>query len=285
MQALYGPISGHKFLTWIETNDGLVAIDTGWDVADGQPYEESDVEALVQASEESGKPLTHILLTHDHWDHCANLPLLRARWPEVLVYAHANSSVEGVTDSLYGGETLHLSGVQIKAIYTPGHSINRDELCYYLADYRFLFCGDVAQPQGPSYAFANGVSPVPFFYHAEEYRSSLEKLIMLNPLQMRTGHGDLLGPEQVKQWLRVTLATVMRIEELALTVTERYPNKDADWLAELLYDYIVDERHFALRAANKRKRHTTYGGLTDYERFDKPGLLSMIMEAKAISKQ
>ena len=282
MTPRYGPVSGHKFLTWIETNDGLVAIDTGWDVADGQPYEGSDVEALVQASQQSGKPLTHILLTHDHWDHCANLPFLQARWPSVKVYAHANSSIEAVSHPLYGGETLDLGGVRIKPIYTPGHSINRDELSYYLPDDRFLFCGDVAQPQGPSYAFANGVSPVPYFHDADAYRSSLEKLIRLDALRMRTGHGDLLGPEQVKQWLRVTLATVMRMEELALTLTERYPTKDADWLAELLYDYIVDERHFGLRAANKRKRHRTSGGATDYERYDKPGLLAMIMEAKAI---
>lgn len=282
MAHLYGPISGHDFLAWIETNEGVVAIDTGWDVANGKPYEGSDVEALVQACDGSGKPLTHILLTHDHSDHCGNLALLQTRWPDVKVYAHFNSSVEGLSEPLYGGETLHLGGVRIEAIYTPGHSANRDELSYYLPDHGFLFSGDVAQPQGPSYAFANGFSPVPYFHFGDEYRASLEKLISLKPLQMRSGHGDFLGPEQVKQWLRVSLATVMRIEELALTLTERYPHKEADWLTELLYDYIVDERHFGLRAANKRKRHRTDGGPTDYERYDKPGLLWMIKEAQAI---
>lgn len=282
MKQLYGSVYGHKFLAWIETNDGLVAIDTGWDVAAGEAYEGSDIEALVLASQKSQKPLTHILLTHDHWDHCANLALLQARWPNVKVYAHTNSSVDGVSEPLYGGETLHLGGIAIKVIYTPGHSANRDELSYYLPDYRFLFSGDVAQPQGPSYSFANGVSPVPYFHDPEAYSDTLETLIELDAKRLRTGHGDFLGPEQVKQWLRVTLATVMRMDELAITLTERYPDKKNDWLVDLLYDYIVDERHYPIRAARQRKRQSTYGNQTDYERFDKPGLLAMIVAARGL---
>ena len=61
---------------------------------------------LVQASEKSGKPLTHILLTHDHPDHTANLPLLLERWPEAQVVAHSNSSIEQVTERL----SLDLAG-------------------------------------------------------------------------------------------------------------------------------------------------------------------------------
>jgi len=282
MKQLYGPVSGHNFLAWIESNDGLVAIDTGWDVAAGEAYEGSDIEALVLASENSQKPLTHILLTHDHWDNCANLALLQARWPNVKVYAHTNSSVDGVTEPLYGGETLHLAGIAIKVIYTPGHSANQDELCYYLPDYRFLFSGDVAQPQGPSYSFANGVSPVPYFHDPEAYSDTLDRLIQLDPKRLRTGHGDFLGPEQAKQWLRVTLATVMRMDELAVTLTERYPDKENEWLVDLLYDYIVDERHYPMRIARQRKRQRTYGEQTDYERFDKPGMLAMIVGAKAL---
>lgn len=282
MKDHYGPVSGHDFLAWIETNNGLVAIDTGWDVGDGQPYQGSDLEAIVQASEKSGKPVTDILLTHDHQDHCMNLPLLLERWPSANVYAHPKGSVTGVTEYLQGGEAIEIGGEQIEVIYTGGHSAKRDELSYYLPEHRLLFCGDVAQPQGPSYAYANGVSPVPYFHDGDDYRHTLERLIALNPLRMRTGHGDFLGPEQVRQWLRVTLATLIRIEELTLTLVERYPNKDEEWLTELIYDYIVDERHFGRRAANKRKRQSSYPGATDYERFDKPGILWMIRQVQEI---
>lgn len=282
MSMLYGTVGGNDFVAWVETDEGVVAIDTGWDLASGKGYEGSDVEALVLASEKKNKQVTHILLTHDHVDHCANLPFLLERWPAAEVYAHANSGVKEVSHHLQGGERLVLGTIPVEVIYTPGHSANRDELCYYLPEEDFLFSGDVAQPQGPSYTVAIGPSPVPYFHEGEDYRCSLETLIQLGPHRMRTGHGDFLGPEQTKQWLRVTLATVTRIEELAITLVERYPHKDADWLAELLYDHIADERHFGYRAANKRKRHSSYEGATDYERYDKPGLLWMIQQAQAM---
>ncbi|MDQ4075107.1 MAG: hypothetical protein M3220_02535, partial [Chloroflexota bacterium] len=171
---------------------------------------------------------------------------------------------------------------RIEVLYTPGHSAARDELCYHLPEHRFLFCGDVAQPQGPNYSYANGPSPVPFFHYGDDYRRTLERLIDLDPHYMRTGHGDFLGPEQVKQWLRVTLATLTRIEELAIELVERYPNRDTDWIAESVYDQIADERHFGFRAANKRKQQSTYEGATDYERFDKPGILWAVEQAKAM---
>src|SRR5688572_8384963 len=101
----YGPMAGHTFLAWIETAGGLVAVDSGWDVADGEPYEGSDLEAITLAAERAGKPVTHVLFTHDHWDHRANLPHLRERWPEMVVLAHENSTIEGVTRPLRGGET------------------------------------------------------------------------------------------------------------------------------------------------------------------------------------
>lgn len=282
MHDSYGPISGHNFLAWIETDEGLVAIDTGWDVAAGEPYDGSDLEALEQASARTGTPLTHVLLTHDHWDHTANLPLLRERWPDAVVYAHPNGQVEGPTTPLHGDETLTLGGVRVQALHTPGHSQHRDELCYWLPDLQFLFSGDVAQPQGPSYAYANGPSPVPFFHFGDDYRRSLERLIALDPQRMRTGHGDFLGPEQAKQWLRVTHASVVRITDLALELAERYPDRDVAWLVELIYEQIVEERHFGHRRARQRMRQSSYEGATDFERFDAPGLRWAVEQAKAV---
>jgi glyoxylase-like metal-dependent hydrolase (beta-lactamase superfamily II) len=276
----YGPVTGHTFLAWIETNEGLVAIDSGWDVADGEPYEGSDLEAITLATERTGKSLTHILFTHDHWDHRANLPLLRERWSNVTVLAHVNSSIEGVDRYLNGGETLNLGGITIQTFETPGHSRQRDELCYYLPDYRMLFCGDIAQPQGPSYAVVTGLSPVPYFQFGDDYRRTLEKLVQMDIAHIRTGHGDFLGPEQARQWLRVTLATVQRIEELAITYVERYPTKEAEWIAELVYDQILEERHFGVSKGNKRKREGSYPDITDYERFDLPGILWFVKEAQ-----
>ncbi len=278
----FGPITGHTYLAWIETRDGFVAIDSGYDIADGALYEGSDMEALENAVAQSGKPLTHLLFTHDHPDHCLNLPLWRERYPDVVVMAHTNSSLPDVTQSLAGGETLALGGVTLQTLFTPGHSQQRDELCYYLPEYRFLFCGDVVQPNGPSYALANGWSPVPFFFYGDAYRTSLERLIALDVAHMRTGHGDFLGPEQARQWLRVTLTIVLRIEELAITYVERYPTRSEAWIAELIYDQVVEERHFGMKNATERKKHYSHPHATDYDYFDLPGILYFVKQAQSL---
>ena len=140
----------------------------------------------------------------------------------------------------------------------------------------------MVQPQGPSYAIVTGPSPVPFFHWGDDYRHSLERLIALDVGHLRTGHGDFLGSEQSRQWLRVTVATVQRIEELAITYAERYPTKPAEWLAEMVYDQIVEERHYGISKGNKRKRDATYPGATDYERFDMPGILWFVKAAQQL---
>ena len=266
-------VQGHHYLSWIITAGGIVAVDTGWDLYRGLPDEESDFFALAQASELARLPLTHILLTHDHIDHTADLSALLQRWPQATVMAHANSSVAAVAETPADGDQMRVGDLTIVAYHTPGHSAQGDELSFWLPDERFLFCGDLAQPQGPSYGYTNGPSPVPFFVDGEAYQRSLARLIALDPQQMRTGHGNLLGPEQSRQWLRVTLATVQRIEALAFELVARYPTRSDDWLIEAIYDQIADERAFGLRRANQRKRQRSFPERdTDYALFDVPGL-------------
>lgn len=269
-----GPVRFHGFLAWIEGDRDLITVDTGYDVAAGGPFEGSTLEALEQSVAATGKPVASILLTHHHRDHMANLPLLLERWPKAEVIAHEASPIAEVTHRIAADGTLHLSGVPIEALVTPGHSELGDDLSFWLPGERFLFCGDLAQPQGPNYTISTGPSPVPFFHHGTAYLQSLERLMALNINAMRTGHGDLLGPEQARQWLRVTYTTVNRIGELAIEVVEKYPDRSVDWLCELVYDRVADERHFNFRAAQARKQTMTYpeSGLSDYEFFDKPGI-------------
>jgi glyoxylase-like metal-dependent hydrolase (beta-lactamase superfamily II) len=276
-----GPVRFHGFLAWIEGDQQLMLIDTGYDVASGAPYDGSTLAALDERAAHTGKPVSHIFLTHHHWDHTANLPLILARWPEAEVVAHQNSPLAEVTRRVSTDVSIQVGGLTVEVLPTPGHSEAGDDLSFWLPDERFLFCGDLAQPQGPSYALSNGVSPVPFFHQGTAYLQSLDRLLGLDINAMRTGHGDLLGPEQARQWLRVTYATVTRIAELAIEVVDQYPDRSPDWLCELVYDRIADERHFGFRAAEQRKKAMSAPdrGQSDYELFDKPGILYWIEQA------
>lgn len=269
-----GPVWFHGFLAWIEGREHLITVDTGYDVAAGEPYDGSTLEALDQSVVATGKPVASIVLTHHHWDHTANLPLLLERWPDAEVIAHEANPVAEVRRRVAADEALRLSDLAVELLVTPGHSQHGDDLSVWLPEERFLFCGDLAQPQGPSYALSTGPSPVPFFHDGAAYLRSLERLLALNINAMRTGHGDLLGPEQARQWLRVTYTTVNRMAELAVEVVEKYPDRPVDWLCELIYDHIADERHFRFKAAQARKTTMTYpeSGRSDYELFDTPGI-------------
>src|ERR671915_1198069 len=55
---------------------------------------------LVAAAESHGLDVTHILLTHHHHDHVAELAGALDRWPGAAVLAHPEERVAGATGGL-----------------------------------------------------------------------------------------------------------------------------------------------------------------------------------------
>jgi hydroxyacylglutathione hydrolase len=80
------------------------------------------VTPLVAAVERHEMTPTHVLLTHRHHDHVAELGQLTERWPEVAVLAHPDERVEGVTGELRPDETVRVGDLEIRALHTPGHT-------------------------------------------------------------------------------------------------------------------------------------------------------------------
>lgn len=102
--------------------------------------------------------LAGILITHAHFDHIAGVSKLKEMYeedkPKVYMhsegveYIHTNKNLGkymGVKVEqfepdvlLSGGETLHIAGLDIGVLYTPGHS--KDGVCYIVKDR--IFTGD-----------------------------------------------------------------------------------------------------------------------------------------------
>jgi len=82
------------------------------------------VAPLVAAAERHDITPTHVLLTHHHGDHVAQLPALRERWPDLTVLAHADEAakVGGAITTVQPGADLTIAGLQVKALHTPGHT-------------------------------------------------------------------------------------------------------------------------------------------------------------------
>ena len=60
------------------------------------------VEPLIAKADEHGLNVTHVLLTHHHHDHVAELDSLTERWPdaEVLIHPAERDLVDGATGDL-----------------------------------------------------------------------------------------------------------------------------------------------------------------------------------------
>ncbi len=112
---------------------------------------------LSQAIESEGLHVEKIVLTHSHWDHIADLSLLKKGFGlEVLVHKEDVGNVErpgsdglplyfpiepvSVDQMLSGGELLTLGHMAIKVIHTPGHSPGG--ICLYIEQSDTLISGD-----------------------------------------------------------------------------------------------------------------------------------------------
>src|SRR5688572_26320294 len=73
------------------------------------------VEPLLQRVAELSLTPTHVLLTHHHHDHVAELGDLLERWPDLQVLAHPDEAVPGTTGELQPADELVLGGLTVQA--------------------------------------------------------------------------------------------------------------------------------------------------------------------------
>jgi hydroxyacylglutathione hydrolase len=80
------------------------------------------VEPLIAKADEHGLTVTHVLLTHHHHDHVAELGAVLERWPDATVLAHPEERVPGTTGELKPDEEIEIGGLTVRALHTPGHT-------------------------------------------------------------------------------------------------------------------------------------------------------------------
>jgi hydroxyacylglutathione hydrolase len=137
---------------------------------------------LVELVEREGIEITHILVTHHHYDHVVGIEALAERYG-VGVWAHplCAEQVPAVTEALDDGGVVETGGMRFEAIHTPGHcadhlALKLDESDCLTADVLFKgTCGGTASPT------ATGL---------DDLRSSImDKLMKLDPAtRIHPGH-------------------------------------------------------------------------------------------------
>jgi glyoxylase-like metal-dependent hydrolase (beta-lactamase superfamily II) len=166
-----GPYTGPGTNTWILGDQpALVVIDPG-------PDDDQHLAAVERALK--GRAVSAILVTHSHPDH---LPLA-ARLAE-----RVNARVSRYPE-LTDGDVVRTGGLNVTALHTPGHCA--DHLCFWLADDRVLFTGDLVLGKGSSMVtFPEG--------DVAAYLRSLERVAALHPRLLFPGHWDPVEAAEAK---------------------------------------------------------------------------------------
>ena len=132
------PFRFHQFL-YGSDNYGVLMHDpesgqtAAIDAGDGAAYQ--------AAIAETGWRVSHILLTHHHWDHTDGVvELAGATGATVYGPAGDKDGHAHITQTLAEGDRLNFGGTDIEVIATPGHTL--DMLNYYLPEQGVCFTGD-----------------------------------------------------------------------------------------------------------------------------------------------
>jgi glyoxylase-like metal-dependent hydrolase (beta-lactamase superfamily II) len=143
------------------------------------------VAPLIAKADEQGLDVTHVLLTHHHHDHVAELDALKRRWPdaEVLIHPDERGLVEGATGDLLPDQELEIGGLGVRTLHTPGHTAGMLSLLVGGTD---VFTGDTLFKGSVGGVRAPGSTS-----YDDLKRSIMDVLLALPPeTTIRPGHTD-----------------------------------------------------------------------------------------------
>jgi glyoxylase-like metal-dependent hydrolase (beta-lactamase superfamily II) len=154
---------GYDFadIAFVVTNDGVVAIDAGTTEVNARA-------ALAALRRITSAPITHVLVTHAHWDHIGGLPALRGSGTRVVASARFNDELKIVNDTgvtfryFFGSDaprryeltpdrlvdhrdTLTVGGTEF-VLYPVRGAETADALMIHLSASGVLFVGDTFMP-------------------------------------------------------------------------------------------------------------------------------------------
>jgi hydroxyacylglutathione hydrolase len=141
------------------------------------------VEPLLARIAADELTLSHVLLTHQHFDHVAELARVRERHPEAEVLAHPLEEVQGRTGTIEPGERILAGGLELEALHTPGHTAG---MLSFVVDGSEVFTGDTLFKGS-----VGGVRAPGHTTYDDLRRSIMERLMKLDPaVTVRPGHTD-----------------------------------------------------------------------------------------------
>ena len=105
-------------------------------------FDPGDVRVVQGYLEAHDLTLTHIFLTHHHWDHVDGVEaLVKAYDPVVVGYIHDAHRLPAVNLLVEEGEEVTFGNQLAEVLFLPGHTLGH--IAYYFRELNLLFSGDV----------------------------------------------------------------------------------------------------------------------------------------------
>ncbi len=178
-----GPFTGPGTNTYLVGRGSRpLILDTGAGVAVYPDLLARGLEEMCGSQE-----LDKIVVTHAHGDHLGgvkqivprfgDLEVLKMPWP-------GRDDIAGAPiTALHDGDQVTAEGATLRAVFTPGHA--PDHLCYYLAEERAIFTGDVILGAGTTVIPDDSGD-------LGQYMDSLRRLLQLDPDLIYPAHGPVI---------------------------------------------------------------------------------------------
>lgn len=174
-----GPYTGEGNWTWLIHGRVTTLIDAGT----GDPRHLDAIERALD-----GATLTQVLVTHGHGDHASGAMALAERFPGArflkMPWPERDAKWPVPWETLENGRAIAAGDDTLVAVHTPGHA--PDHLCFWHADSRSMFCGDLAQRNTTIYV------PPQLQGDLIAYLASLKRVLALQPARLLPAHGPVI---------------------------------------------------------------------------------------------
>ncbi|WP_420631543.1 MBL fold metallo-hydrolase [Candidatus Leptofilum sp.] len=200
LQLPLGPLQTNCYLVACQETNEAVVIDPSW-----------DGRRIAALASERGYVITHILLTHTHFDHVGGLAEL-AEETNAPIYSHPDAlemlthapkaaasynlpmpTPPQATEMLAEGDVVEVGNLKFEVLFTPGHAPGH--LSFYVREHNVIFDGDVL------FQRSIGRTDFPGSDHPTLMKNIREKLLVLpDDTAVLSGHGPATSIGQEKQW-------------------------------------------------------------------------------------
>jgi glyoxylase-like metal-dependent hydrolase (beta-lactamase superfamily II) len=189
LQLPLGPMQTNCYILACEDTLNAAVIDPSW-----------NGRAIGATVEEKGWQVSHILLTHSHFDHVGGLAEVKEETNapiyvhpdavEMLQMAAALASRWGLQmpapppadELLSEGQSINVGQLKLHVLYTPGHAPGH--VSFHLPDHQVLFDGDVLFQRGIGRTDLPGGNPDLLMQTIQN-----ELMVLPDETQVFSGHG------------------------------------------------------------------------------------------------